>query len=52
VKDSRVHQKVIEHVVHGIESYGFACSAAIDSPILGTSGNKEFLVHCTKILGQ
>lgn len=49
IKDPKVHQKVIKQVVEGIEQYGFSCADVIESPILGGSGNKEFLVHCKRI---
>lgn len=45
VKDPAVHQKVLDAVKHGVESFGFTCAGVIDSPILGTQGNKEFLAH-------
>jgi len=43
IKDAAVHQKVLASVVVGIESYGFKCLGTTESPILGGSGNKEFL---------
>lgn len=49
IKDSKVHHKIVEHVLHGIQKHGFACAQTIESPILGGSGNKEFLIHCKKI---
>jgi 23S rRNA (cytidine1920-2'-O)/16S rRNA (cytidine1409-2'-O)-methyltransferase len=45
IKDSKVHQEVIARVTHGIEQYGFDVIGVIDSPILGGSGNKEFLAY-------
>lgn len=47
VKDPAVHEQVLTSVVQAIESHGFVCQEPIPSPILGTEGNKEFLVHCT-----
>jgi 23S rRNA (cytidine1920-2'-O)/16S rRNA (cytidine1409-2'-O)-methyltransferase len=46
VRDAAVHERVIKHVVAGIESYGFTCKGVIESPITGASGNKEFLAYC------
>jgi 23S rRNA (cytidine1920-2'-O)/16S rRNA (cytidine1409-2'-O)-methyltransferase len=43
IKDPEVHQEVIEKVKAGLEQHGFNCKKIIDSPIEGTSGNKEFL---------
>jgi 23S rRNA (cytidine1920-2'-O)/16S rRNA (cytidine1409-2'-O)-methyltransferase len=48
IKDARVHQKVIEAVTHGITTYGFECKGVIESPIVGGSGNKEFLGYFCK----
>lgn len=45
IKDSQVHQEVIECVTQGIKQYGFDLIGVIDSPILGGSGNKEFLAY-------
>ncbi len=46
IKDPKVHAQVIERVKQGLEHEGFDCSEVIDSPIEGSSGNKEFLIHC------
>lgn len=43
IKDTKVHEKVVQHVKERIEADGFICKGVIDSPILGSSGNKEFL---------
>ncbi len=48
VKDSKVHEQVLKSVINDIQSHGFTCELPIESPILGTEGNKEFLVLCTK----
>lgn len=45
IKDSKIHEKVIKTVKEGIESRGYECMGVIDSPILGGSGNKEFLAY-------
>lgn len=43
IKDEKVHQEVIEKVVQGLKEFGFTCKGIIESPITGSSGNKEFL---------
>lgn len=48
IRDSKVHQEVIDKVVSGIKSYGFEFHGVTDSPIEGSSGNKEFLAYFTK----
>lgn len=45
IKDSEVHEEVIEKVTKGIESFGFTLIGVTESPILGTEGNKEFLAY-------
>jgi len=43
VKDRTVHIHVIENVIKELEEYGLGIEKLIPSPILGGSGNKEFL---------
>lgn len=45
IKDSAVHERVVREVVGGIEKHGFVTQGVIESPILGTEGNKEFLAY-------
>lgn len=45
VRDDQVRQQVIETIVTGITAYGFTYRGIIDSPILGGSGNKEYLAY-------
>ena len=45
VKDPAIHQTIINRVTKAIESYGFTLIGVIDSPILGATGNKEFLSY-------
>jgi 23S rRNA (cytidine1920-2'-O)/16S rRNA (cytidine1409-2'-O)-methyltransferase len=45
VRDDNVRQAIVDVVVKGIENYGFKCIGVIDSPIIGTKGNKEFLAY-------
>ncbi|MDE7162264.1 MAG: TlyA family RNA methyltransferase, partial [Anaeroplasmataceae bacterium] len=47
VKDRTLHIKAIEQVVSALESYNLGVVKLIPSPILGGSGNKEFLA-CIK----
>ncbi len=49
VKDAAVHKRVVESLVAGIEEFGFKCVGVIDSPILGSSGNKEFLAYFQRV---
>ncbi len=43
IKDPSIHKRVVDTVVQGIEKEGFICLGVIESPIEGSSGNKEFL---------
>ncbi len=45
IKDPKVHEEVTQNVIAGIEAYGYKCLGLIESPILGGSGNKEFLAY-------
>jgi len=45
ITDPAVHKKVVRQVVEGIERHGFTCKGVIESPILGATGNKEFLAY-------
>jgi 23S rRNA (cytidine1920-2'-O)/16S rRNA (cytidine1409-2'-O)-methyltransferase len=45
IKDPKIHEEVTQKVISGIESYGYAFQGIIESPILGGSGNKEFLAY-------
>lgn len=48
VTDPAVHKEVVQHITEGIESFGFLCQGVIESPIEGSSGNKEFLSYFVK----
>lgn len=48
VKDPRVHARVIDEITQGIVAHGFVAQGVIPSPILGTSGNSEFLAYFVK----
>lgn len=45
VRDPAIHREVLEAVVAGAARLGLGTRAVIASPILGPSGNREFLVH-------
>lgn len=49
IKNPEVHKEVIEKVKFGLEKYGFACKGVVDSPIEGSSGNKEFLGYFVQL---
>lgn len=49
IKDPEVHARVIQQVTQGIEQYGYVCKGVVESPILGTTGNKEFLAYFERI---
>jgi 23S rRNA (cytidine1920-2'-O)/16S rRNA (cytidine1409-2'-O)-methyltransferase len=48
IKDPAVHHEVVERVKEGMRARGFVCHGVIESPILGGSGNKEFLAYFTR----
>lgn len=48
IKDEAIHHRVLEKVTRGIEEQGFICKGVTESPILGSSGNKEFLGYFVK----
>jgi len=49
IKDSQLHQEIIDRVTKGIESFGFKCIGVTDSPIEGATGNKEFLGYFERL---
>jgi len=50
IKDPKVHARIIQEVTTGIEQFGFKCIGVIDSPIEGSTGNKEFLAYFKRIV--
>jgi 23S rRNA (cytidine1920-2'-O)/16S rRNA (cytidine1409-2'-O)-methyltransferase len=44
VRDPELHRAACERVERAVREFGFATSI-MESPILGTEGNKEFLLH-------
>jgi 23S rRNA (cytidine1920-2'-O)/16S rRNA (cytidine1409-2'-O)-methyltransferase len=49
IKDPAVHERVIERVTQGIIACGFMLVGVTDSPILGSSGNKEFVAYFKRV---
>ncbi len=47
VKDSKLHLQVLENVDKVLRQNGIYIHKCIPSPILGGSGNKEFLAYCS-----
>jgi 23S rRNA (cytidine1920-2'-O)/16S rRNA (cytidine1409-2'-O)-methyltransferase len=45
VRDPAVQQAIVHNVMQAVESLGGRQIEVIDSPILGTEGNREFLLH-------
>lgn len=45
VRDPRKHREVVERIVKAMVSVGFDAVRSMESPVLGASGNQEFLVH-------
>ncbi len=48
VKDKHTHLKVLQQVDAALSAYQMGILKLIPSPILGGSGNKEFLAHIKK----
>lgn len=44
VRDTRLHQEVVEEIASFAESSGLSCAGVTPSPILGPKGNREFLI--------
>jgi 23S rRNA (cytidine1920-2'-O)/16S rRNA (cytidine1409-2'-O)-methyltransferase len=47
VRDPAAHQLAIDRVRACVADMGGTAIEIIDSPILGTEGNREFLLHCS-----
>jgi 23S rRNA (cytidine1920-2'-O)/16S rRNA (cytidine1409-2'-O)-methyltransferase len=45
VTNPATHEAVLERIVRAAESVGFECRGTVPSPITGSSGNREFLLH-------
>lgn len=48
IKDDQVHQAICQEIKSWFEENNCKIHKIIDSPILGTKGNKEFLIHATR----
>ena len=46
VRDPEGHRLAVERVTECVEELGGGEAEVIDSPITGTEGNREFLLHC------
>ncbi len=46
VRDTAAQESAVQRVCAAVRELGGANIEVIDSPILGTEGNKEFLLHC------
>jgi 23S rRNA (cytidine1920-2'-O)/16S rRNA (cytidine1409-2'-O)-methyltransferase len=47
VRDAGAQQGAVDKVRDALSALGFRQTEVIESPILGTEGNREFLVHGT-----
>ncbi len=45
VRDEKIRQAIVEHVVDGIKKYGFELKGLTESPIVGAKGNVEYLAY-------
>ena len=48
VRDSKLHQKVVDRISQCSRELGFTAQGIIESPLLGPKGNKEFFIHLKK----
>lgn len=48
VKDSQLHQKVVERISQFSRGLGLDVRGVVESPLLGPKGNKEFFIHLRK----
>ena len=48
VKDPMLHERVKKEITEFAQSIGFEVRGLIQSPLIGTSGNIEFLMYCQK----
>lgn len=49
IKSAEIHEKVTKKVIDGIVGAEFKFHGLIESPILGTEGNKEFLAYFERL---
>jgi 23S rRNA (cytidine1920-2'-O)/16S rRNA (cytidine1409-2'-O)-methyltransferase len=48
VRDEQAQLAAVEKVRDALASLGYEVREAIESPILGTEGNREFLLHAAR----
>lgn len=48
VKDSKLHQKVVDRISQFSRGLGLSVGGVIESPLLGPKGNKEFFIRLRK----
>jgi 23S rRNA (cytidine1920-2'-O)/16S rRNA (cytidine1409-2'-O)-methyltransferase len=48
VKDSKLHEKVVDRISQFSRGLGLNVGGVIESPLLGPKGNKEFFIHLRK----
>ncbi len=48
VKDSKLHEKVVDRISQFSRGLGLNVRGVIESPLLGPKGNKEFFIHLRK----
>jgi 23S rRNA (cytidine1920-2'-O)/16S rRNA (cytidine1409-2'-O)-methyltransferase len=48
VKDSNLHQKVVDRISQFSRGLGLTVRGIIESPLLGPKGNKEFFIRLKK----
>lgn len=48
VRDQELAQKILQETIEWASSINLRCEGTIDSPILGTDGNHEYLIHWKK----
>ena len=48
IEDESVHERVVQKITDFLPTVGLAYKASIPSPILGTEGNKEFLLWAVR----
>jgi len=47
IRDSNVHEKVLERIVEQVQRMGLGIQDITESPIKGQKGNKEFFILCS-----
>ncbi len=50
VRDPAVHERVVREITEEFQKLGFSLAGAVESPVLGPAGNREFLVGARRPL--